>query len=307
MTQKDKRKLLLALDGSEGALAAVDYATEMPAFRNMEAVLFNVFSNLPEFCWDLQRDPQFKQSASQMHAWEVQQRRDMEQYMEKAAQGLVRSGFSKNAVHVKIQNRKKGVARDILAEARTGYDLLITGRKGVSRIQELVMGSVAFKLLEKIDFIPIVIAGNLAPNNRLMVAVDNSENAMRAVQCVAAMVGGHDYHVTLLHVIRGKREHQHMIPPPEIEDMADESIARVFESARGKLVDAGLPADRVDTRVIRGALSRAGTVVAEASRNDYGTIVVGRRGLSRAQEFFMGRVGNKIVHLARSQSVWVVS
>jgi len=35
--------------------------------------------------------------------------------------------------------------------------------------------------------------------------------------------------------------------------------------------------------------------------------VVGRRGLSKIQEFFMGRVSSKVVQLAGAQTVWVVS
>jgi nucleotide-binding universal stress UspA family protein len=40
---------------------------------------------------------------------------------------------------------------------------------------------------------------------------------------------------------------------------------------------------------------------------DVGTIIMGRRGLSRTQDFFMGRVTNKVVYLAREKSVWIVS
>jgi len=34
---------------------------------------------------------------------------------------------------------------------------------------------------------------------------------------------------------------------------------------------------------------------------------VGRRGLSRIQEFYMGRVGNKVMQMAREMAIWVVS
>ena len=38
----------------------------------------------------------------------------------------------------------------------------------------------------------------------------------------------------------------------------------------------------------------------------YGTIVVGRRGLSKVYEFFMGRVSDKVLHLAKDMAVWIV-
>ena len=61
------------------------------------------------------------------------------------------------------------------------------------------------------------------------------------------------------------------------------------------------------TKIITGAHSRAGAIVQEAKQGGYGTIVVGRTGLSKVRDFFMGRVSNKVVHLAKENAVWVVS
>ena len=61
------------------------------------------------------------------------------------------------------------------------------------------------------------------------------------------------------------------------------------------------------TKLITGVASRAGAIVEEAKKGSYGTIVVGRRGLSKVEEFFMGRVSNKVIHLAKEMAVWVIS
>jgi hypothetical protein len=37
-----------------------------------------------------------------------------------------------------------------------------------------------------------------------------------------------------------------------------------------------------------------------------GIIVLGRRGVSQVRDFFIGRVTNKVVHLARDRSVCIV-
>jgi nucleotide-binding universal stress UspA family protein len=47
--------------------------------------------------------------------------------------------------------------------------------------------------------------------------------------------------------------------------------------------------------------------VEEARNSSCGTIVMGRRGLSRVEEFFMGRVSKKVLQLAKWNAVWVVS
>ncbi len=59
--------------------------------------------------------------------------------------------------------------------------------------------------------------------------------------------------------------------------------------------------------MITGVSSRAGAIVEEAKRGGCGTIVMGRRGLSKVEEFFMGRVSNKVINLARDMAVWLVS
>ena len=53
--------------------------------------------------------------------------------------------------------------------------------------------------------------------------------------------------------------------------------------------------------------TKSDAIVKEANEGGYGTIVVGRRGLSRVREFFIGRVSMKVIQLARKHAVWVVS
>ena len=40
---------------------------------------------------------------------------------------------------------------------------------------------------------------------------------------------------------------------------------------------------------------------------DFGTVVIGRRGVSKEVEFLFGSVSTKIVHYAKGCTVWVVS
>ena len=61
------------------------------------------------------------------------------------------------------------------------------------------------------------------------------------------------------------------------------------------------------TKLVTGARSRASGIIEEAEEGGYGTIVVGRRGMSGVEEFFMGSVSNKVLHLAKEMAVWIVS
>ena len=84
-------------------------------------------------------------------------------------------------------------------------------------------------------------------------------------------------------------------------------VEAFLEKAVGRLEKAGLRPDQISTKTASGVASRAKAIVEEAKNGGYGTIVVGRRGLSRVEEFFMGRVSNKVMQLAQAMAVWVVS
>ena len=90
-------------------------------------------------------------------------------------------------------------------------------------------------------------------------------------------------------------------------ERAEKRIVPVFELAKSRLTNWGLNPRRIKTKLITGALSRAGSIVREAEEGNYCTIVVGRRGLSEPGIYFLGRVSNKIVQLAKKQVVWVVT
>jgi len=72
--------------------------------------------------------------------------------MEQAGQFLLKAGVAPESLTIKIQDRKKGIARDIIREARNGYDAVVTRRRGMTGLRRIVLGSVATKLVEKLNF-----------------------------------------------------------------------------------------------------------------------------------------------------------
>jgi nucleotide-binding universal stress UspA family protein len=309
MKNQNQKKLLLAVDGSDYALNAVKYISALTSFHKMKVMLFHVFSGVPESYLDLEKDPQFARAARTVMAWEMQQKKEIQEYMQKAKQTLVRSGFSPDAVTIKIQNRKKGIARDIIQESKKGYSAIVVGRKGQGVYPEIVVGSVATKIVQKIAFLPILMIGEFPLNEKILVALDSSENARLAVDYLAATLEGGDFKINLFHVIRGTQEvgFPFLFLSKESLDQATHEIESVFAKAKRRLTDAGFTSDQITTQVIVSARSRAGSIVKEAREGDYGTIVMGRRGLSKVQEFFMGRVSNKVINTIRNRAVWVVT
>ena len=308
-TQK-KKKILVPVDGSDRALNTVRYVARVEPFRKMDIVLFHVFSSVPEGYWDLEKDPRSTSTVRQVRAWEIGQRKRIKQYMEQASQYLLKAGVSPESITIKIQNRKKGIARDIIREARNGYEAVVTRRRGMTGLRRIVLGSVATKLLTQITFLPLILVGKLTPNNKILLAFDGSENAVEAIKFVVSLMGGCDQEVSLFHVMRsngeGRPEQRHIFSSKEFSKIAGKEMTSSLKAAQTELIKAGFKADKVSARIVKKAISRAMAIADMAKLENYGTIVMGRRGHSSVRDFFVGRVTNKVIHLARDRTVWIV-
>jgi nucleotide-binding universal stress UspA family protein len=310
MKKKKKQKILVPVDGSDRALNTVRYVAKVDLFRSMNIVLFHVFSSVPEGYWDLEKDPRSTSTVRQVKSWEVQQRKVINQYMEQASQFLMKAGLAPESITIKIQDRKEGIARDIIREARNGYDAVVTRRRGMTGLRRIVLGSVATKLVEKLTFVPLILVGKRTPNKKILLAFDGSKNAASALEFVGSLLGGFDYEVSLFHVIRsngeGQPEYQHIFSSKEYTRAASKETASTLKAAQTKLIDMGIRTNKVTTQIAKKAISRAGAIADRAKQEDFGTIVMGRRGHSRVRDFFIGRVTNKVIHMAKDRTVWVI-
>jgi len=302
------------MDGSEQSVDAALYAAKILPADRAEMVLFHVLDKIPETYWDLEKFSPYRRRVIASHAWEMQQQQKIQDVLNRTRDAVVFAGFPEDAVKVVVQGRRVGTARDIAFEALQEYDGVVVGRTGTSQLKDLVMGSIANKLVGRLEDAPICVVGGKPEVDKLLVAMDHSPGAMKCVDYVARMLAGSKCHVTLAHVIRAL--------PPMGQEAADEGFFQamkeevgrareqmefVMEDARSRLLKAGFAREKVDLRMVSDVPSRAVALVEEARAGGCGGIVTGRRGLSRIQEFFMGRVSNKVLQLARDMAVWVVS
>ncbi len=133
------------------------------------------------------------------------------------------------------------------------------------------------------------------PNKKVLIAMDGSENAAMGVA----------YAGDLLSRAEGVRIGVVHIRTEESEDRADE-IRRMMETARNILLEKKIPEEAVTIIVKKMRNGVAKDLLDEISAGGYGTVVVGRRGLSRARRLLFGSVSNKIVQSAKGCTVWVV-
>lgn len=302
---KHEGKILLAVDGSDQAFEAVRYVSQLFPPKRMEVVLFHALSRVPEGFWDVEKSPAFKHKLSSVAAWATRQQTVVQEFMDRARQLFLDRGFPEDKVSVKIEERKKGVARDIIAESQRGYDAVVVGRLGKSQLKDLVWGSVAHKLIGRLTHVPVCVVGGSPQDGKILAALDTSEEATKVLDFAGSMMDITDCELTLLHVIRGL-ESWTADASEELQN-AEKAATTLLEESVDRMERAGLNRDRISTKICSGAASRAEAIVEEARNSGCGTIVMGRRGLSRVKEFFMGRVSKKVLQLAKWTAVWVVS
>ena len=311
MADAKSKKLLVAMDGSERAIRTAKYLAQMPAFYNMQINLFNVFAGVPESYFDLRREPASVNATAGLYSWDKLQRGQIEQHLQQCRSILLSADYNPAKVQTTIKKRRVGIARDIIAESKKGYTAVVLRRRGMGGLQGLVMGSVALKMLNGIDSVPILFAGRKTNRRRVLVAVDGSDNAMRAVELVADMLGGFDYAVGLVAVIRAEAQPERA-PGAEstfkrhLEDVEPE-VHNALNKAQERLVAAGFDDSSLSLEIVRGAQSRAAAIVDVADKGGFDTIVLGRRGLSRVQQFFAGRVSTKVLQIGQKYHVWIVN
>lgn len=144
----------------------------------------------------------------------------------------------------------------------------------------------------------------------IMIAVDSSDNARRAVLFVGDFFGCYEgFQVTLLHIIL-EPEATYFKDNEKRQQWLAEKLAearKIMEEYRHILVDAGFPEDKVNVRIdTMRAPSVADCIIKEQEEMKCCTIVIGRRGISKKEEFIFGSTSNKIIHEAKKCAVLVI-
>jgi nucleotide-binding universal stress UspA family protein len=180
------QKILIAVDGSDQALAAVRYVGRLFS-KQSQIVLFHVIVEIPEAFRDMHVDSSDHSEEHMLGIWKDHQEEIINDFMQKAQTILLDAEVAPEAVSLKVQTMRSGIVRDIINESHQNYSALVIGRTGVSKIEEIMMGSVASKLVEVINNIPIIVVGESPESSKILIALDGSEGSMKAVANVGTL------------------------------------------------------------------------------------------------------------------------
>ena len=310
----ESKKILVAVDLSHHSLNAVKYVAKQCSPKDLRVNLVYVMPTAPETYWDLEKEAFFRERMKGKYAqWKRDTKKKAQAFLDDARNILVKAEFSENKVELMLRERKVGIARDILEECTQGYDAVVVGRKGLGKLEDIFLGSVSTKIVQGVKDIPVWVVGGDITSKKMLLAVDSSKNSRKAVDYVGRFAADTNAELTLFHVVRsvGLGFVDDLVLRDEnmerqlLEEM-DRDIPRMFRSYKDALLRSGVVADRISSTSVLHSTSRAGDILRKAKEGGYGTIVMGRRGLSKVGEFLMGRVTSKVLSRAEGFAVWIV-
>ncbi len=148
-------RIIIAIDGSKGALRAVDYAAlHYSGFPEVAITLFHVMEGIPPALWDDGHILNEEEKASReelIAEWAKTRQGHLEALFKPAFESLCRKGIGPDQIETKsLSESVTNVAECIAAEARSGnYQTLILGRSGLSHPTEAVLGGVVSQVVHR--------------------------------------------------------------------------------------------------------------------------------------------------------------
>jgi nucleotide-binding universal stress UspA family protein len=159
--------------------------------------------------------------------------------------------------------------------------------------------------------------------NKVLIALDSSEGAWKAVEYVAHTFNrSPGIQVTLLHILPGLPpgfwDHGHIIASDKEKEFLLRLVANweeeqekqwqsLMKKAHARLKQVGIPQDAVSDKFKPKYYDVAEDILDEAETGGFDTIVMGRRGLGMARALLLGSVTNKVAQKARGCAVTIVS
>jgi nucleotide-binding universal stress UspA family protein len=234
--------------------------------------------------------------------------------LEKQKTAMLEAGVDESHIELKSESRKLGLAKDIIEFAQEKqYDAIVVGRRGLTKMQEVFMGSLTTKLIEHSQVIPLWVVDGKVTSRSVLVAVDGSESAFRAVDHVSFIFRHNPgARITLFHVAPRLKDYcrlDYFTDEKDLESAVLQSEKRCIDQflaiVMKKFNESGISRDQIVVCQTTPRFSIGDAILDEIKKGDYGTVVVGRRGTDRA--FFMGSVSNYILAKTSGRAVWLVS
>ncbi len=217
--------------------------------------------------------------------------KEIQPLLDQAANSLTKTGYAKGRVTEKL--REGPVANEITKEVVDGgYDTIFL-KGGKHDLKEKLLATVTDTVVHSLQGVSFYVGG-ISPRrkevfSRILIPVDGSKPSRKAVKHAALLakaLGDEVKKITLLHVV---------IPRAKPE--------AVFKEAQGILEKQGIKKEIIEEKLGQG--DAAEEII--AMTKEHRAVVMGKRGMTKLQDLFLGSVSRKVLHSIQDRVLILVS
>jgi nucleotide-binding universal stress UspA family protein len=272
-------KILVAVDGSSASVQAEELTAEIAKkFRSKVTAMHVVAHDFSD--WKLR--PKFFAMSDAM-VKEITGRYVQEGKSVIAGAAML---FKEEGIEAKtVLDEFTDPAEAMIQESDKGkYDLVVIGNRGESEAETFSLGSVADKVATHAPCSVLIVKIG-AKISKILMAIDGSENAKKAVKHAVQLASRLKADITLLNV---QQSMLFELKPGVAKDVGERILSEASNEVKGakfdKKLEFGNPAE---------------TIINVAEKGKYDLIIVGKRGLSTVKRFFLGSVSDDVSHHAK--------
>jgi nucleotide-binding universal stress UspA family protein len=210
-------------------------------------------------------------------------------FIKKEAQKKLETIKKAKGISFKIIVKEGNAAKKIIETAEEEkVDLIVLGRKGLSAIEKLFIGSVANQVLRN-SSVPMLLTKKKRGKPRfkkILVPTDFSAQEERERDFAWKLAKGFDSEITLLHVLE---LHDYEFSPPVLEEMFDTVRKRLGQRKKREKEDIQVKED------IYRAVNAALGIVDYADTHRFDMVVISTCVQSKLERFFLGSTTEKVI------------
>ena len=308
-----EKKLLIAVDGSVYSSNTLHYLEQL--FAHLDDIRFHLLCVVT--CNPSQTSREWLDELDLISTLSHEEQRRFaaaKRFLHDSVARLKRNGIAPEQVSTEVKISMTNPAVEVLKTAREGiFDALVLGRRGVSKLEELILGSVSSTMFETCHDVPIWIVDGQVNSRKFLIPVDGSRFTLNAVDHLCFILQNNPYaEITLFHSAAMFAQTQDLGPgycnrflPREwcSDHSGDPDL--YFLAPRQMLIHSGFPPERIHRLETRKGLYPSRQIVRQALIDDFGTIVMGRRDKDIVKGVF-GSVTEKVVAMSVDTAVWIV-